>query len=439
MSPELAGPERDIVVACLAGDEPGAYNIPVFLRFDEAVDIPRLVTAAEAVIGASPALRAAYTRRGRVVERTRAAVPARVERLRAHPGELYAVAASRRIEVLDPTLVRAAVVELDPPHPVHLFVNLHHAIADGMSLNLLLRAILDAYLTGDVTVLTGPASATADQTGRGPTGLVPATQLPATQVSATQVSATKVPAQAATLDPWAADPGSSGRFLAALAARRDPAAAPSVTERTIQGRGIRTFADSLAAFVPVFAGWLGVEEVVVSTALAGRSIRDLRTIGNFVRLQPLALPADGSTDYDDLARRLAIASAGPVPAPAPLDPRSRAAGVSVVFDYKRESLIARRVHPGIAAHVVADEGYRDVKYDLHISLYQCGATQQATVTARDIAPAAIADLLAAYADRLTAAPAPSAPVPSVPSGASRATASTIESAHEPEEALRACC
>ncbi len=108
MSPELTGPERDIVVACLVGDEPGAYNIPVFVRFDEPVDCARFARAADAVLAASPALRSRFVRDGRTIRRAPASA-ARTERLRARRDELSAVAAARRIEVTDEVLVRSAV------------------------------------------------------------------------------------------------------------------------------------------------------------------------------------------------------------------------------------------------------------------------------------------------------------------------------------------
>ncbi len=404
MSPEISGaqvigPERDIVVACLAADEPGAYNVPVFVRFDEPVDIPRLVEATRRVLAASPALRTTYARSGRSLTRLTSASAPVVERLRAHPSELSALAEARRIEVTDPVLVRAAVIDLDAPGRPHLFLNVHHALADGISLSLILRAVLEAYVTGEVIALPGPQARDAPAPG--------------------------APQLTADLSPWLPTPAAAGAFLAALAAHRTPGSGVTVTERAIATHGIPTFAQSLAAFVPALASWLGLDTVVVATALAGRPIGALRSVGNFVRLQPLALSAGTATDHADLARRLAIASADPAPAPAPADPLTRAASVAVVFDYKRESLVARRIHPAIAAHLVPDDGYRDVKYDLHVSLYQCGETQHATLTARDLPPDALTTFLESYADRL----APSS-VPSVPSGAPRAIAS--------EEALRAC-
>lgn len=404
---EVTGPERDIVIACLAGDEPGAYNVPVFVRFDEPVDIPRLVEAARRVLAASPALRTTYARSGRSLTRRASAPPPPVDLLRAHPSELTGLAEARRIAVTDPILVRAAVIDLDAPGRPHLFLNVHHALADGISLSLILRAVLDAYVTGEVAVLAGPESDAAPE----------------------RLTARRT----ADLTPWAPTPADTGAFLAALAARATPGSGVSVTERAIETHGIPTYAESLAAFVPALADWLGVETVVVATALAGRPIGSLRAIGNFVRLQPLALSARATTDHADLARRLAIASADPGAPPPPSDPLTRAASVAVVFDYKRESLVARRIHPGVAAYLVADDGYRDVKYDLHVSLYQCAAVQHATLTARDLPADAVTGLLGAYAARLTPArPASTSvpSVPSVPSGAPRATAS--------EEALRAC-
>lgn len=385
MSPEVTGPEREIVIACLAGEQPGAYNVPVFVRFDEPVDAARLAKVTFAVLAAAPTLRRTYAREGRTVRRVPAAAPL-VERLSiAAPEDRYAVASARRIAVTDPVLARAAVLETGADAPTYLYLNVHHALVDGMSLSLLLQAILQGYLTGAIEVLPEAAAAP------------PAAATP----------------EAADLSPWQARPDLAGTVLGALAARRDPAAGVSVTERAIECAKLPGFAECLGAAVPALADWLGLEQVIVSTALAGRTIGNLKSLGNFVRLQPLALDAREPGDLSDLARRLTIASSSP-PGPAgPAHPLLRAVTGSVIFDYKRESLISRRLHPGLAAELVADDSYVDVKYDLHLSLYQCGTTQQVTLTARELPEAAVTELLDAYHARLTGEPGRS--VPSVPS------------------------
>ncbi|NHA67696.1 condensation domain-containing protein [Phycicoccus flavus] len=389
-APEVTGAERDVVVACLVSDEPATYNVPVHVRFEKPVDPARLRDAVAAVLVASPTLRRTYVRDGRRIRRGPAATPV-VDLLRIAPADLDTVARARRVRVLDPVLVRAAVCEVASgtgPPQVWLHLNAHHALVDGIGLVHVLRAVLDTYRTGTLVVPDEPcAPEGSDRTVR-PVRPSPAA-LPGPRVDAD------------------VDERSAQAFLAALAALRVPGTGVGVVRRDLTVPGTPTYASTLAALVPALGLWCDIDVVVVSSGLAGRTPADARAVGSFVRLEPLALDLDAWVDLGPrevlagvgrLAATLALRSVAP--APPPRRGLVRRAEVGVVLDYKRESLVPQTLDASLGAHLVEDGTYVDCKYDLHVSVHQTGAGQQLTLTGRDLPVSVLGRLADLYLQQL---------------------------------------
>jgi len=385
VSEVVTGLERDIVVACLASDDPAPYNIPVFLRFDEQVDLDRLADAAQALLNQPELLRRRYFRQGHDILRGMTA-PALVERVRCRVADLPRLARERRLQVLDAPLVKVVVIEVvDDPHD-RLFVNVHHVLMDGMSLTIFLHAVVEAYLSGQPEMLdcAGGRATLPEQPYR-PVhrpGSVPLPTVPVTDELVTG-------------------------FLEAFDRRRRPGA-NVVHRRSINlPEADLSFAANLTAFVPALAEWCGTPRVVLSIALLGRPVSQLRELGNFVRLEPLAFDVRQWQDVTavDLRRSMAALAADLVVrsghhgtvTPAG---RSRLTEVMVVFDYKSETLVPERIHPGLTAFLEEESTYWESKFEVHFSIYKTGCVQSVTVSARDLPEHAVIGLADAYERRL---------------------------------------
>lgn len=380
----LTGPERDIVVACLASDEPAPYNVPVHLVFDEPIDAQRLVEAATRVLGASTVLARTFVRDGSWLRRGPAARPT-VELMTADAAQLDAIVAQRRIGVLDSSLVRAVVVQVRDLDETRLFLNVHHALVDGMSLALVLRAIVDSYLTG--------RTPNFDERPRGALPGGPEVLLPE-GVREANLPLPRVQ-----------------EFFTGLGRLRVPGVGTGVATLTVDSPWVPTFSTSLGAIVPALGLWCDSDAIVVAVGLAGRTSVDRRALGNFVRLEPLVFelehwldlrPEEVSIGLSSLGAALALRATGPRSADSAT--RGRMTQLGVVFDYKRESLVPTRVHPGLATRVVEDATYVDPKYAVHVSVDQVGSRQQLTITASGIPDGALRRLAQAYCDQLLYGP-----------------------------------
>lgn len=380
----LSAAERDIVVACLASDEPAPYNVPVHLVFDEAVDLERLHDAVLRVLSASTVLSRTYVRDGSWLRRGPGATPT-VETVTVTSHDLDALVADRRIGVLDPSLVRAVVVRVTDLDETRVFLNVHHALVDGMSLTLVLRAIVESYLTG--------RSPSFDERPRGLTPGGPSVLFPEGVLKA------NVPAP------------HIERFFTGLQRLREPEVGTGVATVTLDVPWTPTFSTSLGAIVPALGLWCDSDAVVVAVGLVGRTSVDRWALGNFVRLEPLVFELGHwlSLSPPEVSRGLsALGAALALRATAPLDgdpsARGRMTRLGVVFDYKRESLVPTSVHPGLATRVVEDATYVDPKYAVHVSVDQTGSRQHVTVTAPGLPDATLRRLVQAYADQLLYGP-----------------------------------
>jgi hypothetical protein len=388
--------ERDLVVACLVSDQPAPYNVPVFLRFGEPVDAGRLRDAAASVLAGVGLLRRRYLRHGREILRETGTGLPEVERLACTRDELAGVTAHRRLGVLDRHLVRAAVIEVDgEPYP-RLFVNVHHVLMDGLSLALFLHAVVECYLTGRAPQLE------SDQPDLQPPEPPDLPDLPDL-----------------------AGPAAVADFQRAFTARCGTGAGSglAVHRRTIElPGGNLSFAANLAAFAPALAEWVGMPQVVLSVALLGRPVTRLRTLGNFVRLQPLALDAGGWSQLPPaevlgmtrrLARELLLRST--LPAQPAARAGSRLSDLLVVLDHKTEALVPEQIHPRLKAFVEDDPSYLDHKFGLHFNIDATPRGLRLTVSAQGVPEPALVALTQnheRHLRRIQGGPA-STPVPAV--------------------------
>lgn len=123
------------------------YHMPLAIRFDGPLDVDRLLAACHEVVRAQPLLAAALAERDGVLRIVPAAVPPPIGTEDASgrdPGELVEHVTSLPLDLESGPAARFTVFRLAPERHLLVFVA-HHAVFDGMSKDLLVRGLADAY------------------------------------------------------------------------------------------------------------------------------------------------------------------------------------------------------------------------------------------------------------------------------------------------------
>ncbi|WP_310551697.1 condensation domain-containing protein [Paenibacillus glufosinatiresistens] len=368
--------EARILAACL--ENRGAYNIPLFIRFGQGLDLPRMYSLLNLYFEQLEIFRTSFrfseeNGSGRFFRQVREACPL-IEIRVFDKLDKDRVAAERLIAVEDEEWVRALLCRSAEDEADYLFLNLHHALFDGFSVRLFLEDLLQAYY-GEADK---PSSLTS---------LTPAARQEA--ALGTPVSAAAESAGAS--EEAEPDFGGYSRFREALAGKRSRAAAAGVSRqleipyRRGEGRRYSDFTLVLSAFAVSVAGWLGTSGAYLAYPALGRSPAQYRTLGSFARLIPFHQEFGAGESLEpglaEIQRRTLAAGRGESAAGFAGEAMDRLNIYrDLVFDYKSGSLISKVLDAAREVTLEEAEGYRDEKYGLHFSVYHDTAGQSLQLT-----------------------------------------------------------
>ncbi|WP_338864395.1 amino acid adenylation domain-containing protein [Myxococcus stipitatus] len=296
--------------------EPGlaAYNMPFALRLTGTLREDALVASLDVLVERHEALRTSFAEEGeqvvQVIHPPRSVAPRRVS-LVALPAEereaalraLCTAEADAPFVLSEPGLLRAVLVEMDASEHVLLLV-LHHIIADGWSVGVMTRELAALY--------------GARCEGR-PDSL-PEPELQYVDYSEWQEEWLRSEAPRRHLDAWRARLGEGVRPLelptdhprpardnhrGATRAFALPRALSDEVRRFGREEGVTPFMTLLAAFGALLHRYTGETDIVVGTAIAGRTRRELEgAVGFFANTLALRLSVDGAPTFRELARRV---------------------------------------------------------------------------------------------------------------------------------------
>lgn len=361
---ELSAAERAIVIASLGAGRPGVYDIAFTLAFRSGCDVDRLRAAVEAFSTANLWTRRRYQRVGR-----RLGVIADGGHI---PVESGATVLRTPLDVLGGPLVRFGLSAEPLAATVHLDLRIHHAIADGVSVALILDTLVDAYRTGTARAL--------------PFGSPSSAELPA---------------------PGTPDPDED-RFAAAVGALRT---APDHPGRVVFDVPDRPAGQFYGAAARALAGWAGTGAVAVSTPILGRRPAEMGSVGPYVRTVMLDFPqtAAAAADLGNAAvaalRQEAFGG----------EPTLRPARFPVVMvDRKGTSLLDRVLDAELDIVLLDDPARAERKYPLHVSAYAVRGTQTVTIEGDgfpDVELERLADSLRAELATAAGAPVAVRPAP----------------------------
>ncbi len=289
-----------------------AYSIPGAVEIEGALDASALRSALAVVMRRQPSLRTALRLvdgEPRQVVEAAPALPFEEEDLAGHPDpeaaakERLAALGAEPLSLESAPLFRARLLRLGPERHVFVVV-LHHAIADGWSISLLLRELGEAYgaiLAGQAPddTAVAPDYAELAKRERGPEGQAAI----AARLDYWKTKLAGVPDRLELPADRPRPPVQS--FRGASVRAQVPARTVERLRRLAQAEGASLFMALAAVFATLVARHSGEEDFLVGTPLAGRDRPAAQgLIGLFVNTLPLRCDLAGSPDFRTLLGRL---------------------------------------------------------------------------------------------------------------------------------------
>ncbi|WP_169946182.1 condensation domain-containing protein [Microbispora sp. H11081] len=266
------------------------YRMPLAIRFDGPLDVTRLLAACDDVVRAHPQLGAALAERDGVLRLTPAAVPPPVvfeDATGREPAELVERETSLTLDLGTGPTARFTLFRLAPERHL-LVVVAHHAVFDGMSKDILVRGLADAYAGSRPPA---PPSAYGEAVGR------------------ENARVAELLGEAAEFwrDRWRDRqdlrlPGLSGVSIRAAAGEAVDVELPAELAVCADKMGVTRFELVLAALHTLLAAY-GNEGAAVAVDLSTRTEETRGHIGPFVNELPVTAPAPGGT-FAEFARSL---------------------------------------------------------------------------------------------------------------------------------------
>jgi amino acid adenylation domain-containing protein len=370
--------------------EPGsAYNIPLSLRLEGALDIPALAGALTAIVHRHEVLRTTFKAEdGEPVQVVHepAGHPLPVVDLRgldAAPRETE-LAALARAEAVRPfaldrgPLLRSLLVRLSEQDHA-LLAGMHHIVSDGWSVTVLIRELGTLYAA----------------LAAGRPAILPELPVQYADFAAWQRGWLQGEALEAELGYW------RGRLAGAPAALELPTDRPRPAVLSQQGSSFETelpaqlaqsiaalgraesatpFMVLLAAFQALLARFTGDEDLSVGTPIAGRNREEIEPlIGFFVNTLVLRTDLSGDPSFRDLVGRVREVTLGAhahqdvpferlVEELQPERSLAHAPLFQVMFDVAHAAPVSLRL-PALRVHALASPA-ESAKYDLTLSLVQ---------------------------------------------------------------------
>ncbi|WP_442603175.1 condensation domain-containing protein [Paenibacillus sp. KN14-4R] len=328
-----------------------AYNIPLFVKFPKGLNIPKMYRLLIQYFEQHAIFRTSYQVDDHIRKKTNDDIPTiEVQTFMHLDKEL--LLERQLISIEDQDLVKVVLCKVVKEPYDYMFINVHHVLMDGFSMNLFLQDVIRAYLYDEPTSLEIDEQPGVKQMSEGPTNSV--------SVNFEQYGAFKSKLLQKQVD--------------AVHYLDEQLILPSKpTPRYSE------FAISLTAFAVSLAEWLGSWNVYLTYPSLGRDKMNYRSLGNFVQLIPFHHNFDqvgegelnhilgeiqkrifstlGSHDlYDDVIQREQMSHMNIFR--------------DIVFDYKSGSLIGKMLDEAHGITLEEASTYRDEKYGLHVSVYK---------------------------------------------------------------------
>ncbi|MBH5320080.1 hypothetical protein I6N90_19950 [Paenibacillus sp. GSMTC-2017] len=351
--------EKRILASCLAN--PTAYNIPLFIRFGQGLNIPKMYQLLSQYFENYNIFRTYFKieesfGKNKMFKGINQNIP--LIQIRSFGQfDQDTILHEHLLSAQDGELIKVVLCKVTGEPADYLFLNIHHVLFDGFSINLLLHDLLASYLRDEPSSLQDTTYNEAElevaasvQVGQQRGDVIDFSQY--------DLFKTKLIKKQANVVHYLND---------------------QVTLATKTSRRHSDFALCLTAFSLSLAEWLQSQAVYMVFPSLGRNRNQYRTLGSFVQFIPFAEQFDHNLDtpIEEIISGVQQQYLSNMLHSDLTDLQMRREPMSrmnlfrdIVFDYKTGSLIDKVLDQEHEITLEEATAYRDEKYGLHFSIYQ---------------------------------------------------------------------
>ncbi|WP_339239661.1 condensation domain-containing protein [Paenibacillus sp. FSL R5-0517] len=348
MSKPASDSEKRIINSSLLN--PTAYNIPMIVKFGEGLNVAKMYNLLTLYFEQFDIFRTSYRIASDIERWITAEVPT-IEICSQSKFEPQAMLDAHLISVEDKELVKIVLCKVADETNDYLFVNVHHALLDGLSINLFLQDVIAAYLSDEPLAFQCS--------------------------SVEEHKDSNINSQRNTVD-FGEYEGFKSRLLNKQIEHVNYRS-ETVKLGSMVKHKYTDFSLCLTAFAISVAGWLNHNSVYLAYPYLGRNQTNFRALGNFVQLVPFHKRFDTQhySSVEQLTAEVQQQIFKDLTTSSHYDAVRYRESMKcmnifrdIIFDYKSGSLIETTLSHEHAITLHEIETYRDEKYGLHFSIYK---------------------------------------------------------------------
>jgi len=348
--PMVSENERKVIHSCLLNTT--AYNIPLFIKFHQGLNISKMYNLLTQYFEKYAIFRTFYHVEEEITKCTDGAIPT-IEIQSFKHLDKKLLCDMNLISIKDKELVHVVLCKVADEECDYMFINIHHVLLDGFSINLFLQDLIEVYLYDREIDLQ--LSILVDE----------GDSRKAEQHNESLISFEKYE-----------------YFKSRLIQKQVDSVNYIDDQLVITGNHSQKYTDfaiCVTAFSMSMAQWVESRAIYMSYPHLGRDSRNYKMLGNFVQLIPFhhhfASEQDERIDHMIAGIQQSVFSS--FTNQDGYDEVMRKERMScmnifrdVIFDYKSGSLIEKVINED--HEIVLEEAnmYRDEKYGLHFSIYK---------------------------------------------------------------------
>lgn len=345
--------ERKIINSCLLNRT--AYNIPLFITFHRGLNIPKMYHLLTQYFEQHAIFRTSYRIDTEIYKSENEKIPT-IEIQSFSNLDKEELCKKHLISIEDPELVRVVLCKVtNEPYDV-MFLNIHHVLLDGFSVQLFLQKLIEAYLSEQ------PIDLRLSQFNE------------LAQAEAAASIANNSISKNIRFEHYDA-------FKLRLMSKQSECIHYVDELIDLPEKYIQRFSDfalCLTAFSISMAGWLNSNAIYMAYPYLGRDKNNYKVLGNFVQLLPFQHNFEQEYDMslDQITAHIQdyifTMMGNSSDFQGMLQEQMNRMNIfrDIMFDYKSGSLISKVLNEEHSIELEEAGMYRDEKYGMHFSIYK---------------------------------------------------------------------
>lgn len=374
--PKVSENERKVIHSCLLNTT--AYNIPLFIKFHQGLNISKIYNLLTRYFEQYAIFRTFYQVDADITKCTNLAIPT-IEIQSFKHLDKNLLCDMNLISIKDKELVRVVLCKVADEDCDYMFINIHHVLLDGFSINLFLQDLIEVYLY-DREIDLQLSTLVDERDSR-----------KAEQRNESLISFEEYE-----------------YFKSRLLQKQVDSVNYIDDQLEITGNNSQKYTDfaiCVTAFSMSMAQWLESRAIYMTYPHLGRDSRNYKMLGNFVQLIPFHHHFTSEEDdrIDNMIAAIQQSVFSSFTNQDGYDEVMRKERMScmnifrdVIFDFKSGSLIEKAINED--HEIVLEEAtmYRDEKYGLHFSIYKVLNRLTINIISSEYGMDDLQDLLASF-------------------------------------------